>query len=93
MLNRQTKSDRVKLSFEVGNRYKVFNFSDVDEFVLIAYRTTKMVKFSDGREFSILSGVAPNGSDEEVLRIDEREAFAAGGVVRACQKVETCLTA
>jgi hypothetical protein len=70
--------------FEIGRSYGVMHLDDRQETVTIAGRDIASVTFEDGRRARVLHGLAPDGSDEEVLRIDERGAFAAGGVVRAC---------
>lgn len=70
--------------FEVGMSYGVLHCDEHDETVTIAARDDKTVTLADGRMVRILVGEAPDGGDEEVLRIDERGAVATGGVVRAC---------
>lgn len=76
-----------KSSFQVGKSYKVLHLSDFFETVEIASITSDIATLTDGRQAKILSGVAPDGKDEEVLRLDEQGAYAAGGVVRVCQLV------
>lgn len=70
--------------FEVGMSYGVLHCNEREETVTVAARGAKSVTLTDGRKVRILVGEAPDGGDEEVLRIDERGAVATGGVVRAC---------
>lgn len=76
-----------KSSFEVGKSYKVLHLSDSFETVAIASRTSDIATLTDGRQARILAGVAPDGKDEEAMRLDEQCAYAFGGVVRVCQLV------
>ena len=75
------------LFFQVGKSYKVLHLSDFFETVKIASITSGIATLTDGRQARVLVGVAPDGKDEEVLRFNEQGAYAAGGVVRACQLV------
>lgn len=73
--------------FQPGGTYGVLHMHDTPERVTIATRDASTVTLTDGRHARILSGVAPDGSDEELLRLDESGAVALGGVVRACALV------
>lgn len=64
--------------------YGVLHCNEREETVTVAARDAKSVTLTDGRKVRILVGEAPDGGDEEVLRIDERGAVATGGVVRSC---------
>ena len=68
--------------FEIGKSYGVLSLGDIDEVVTIASRDAASVTLADGRKVRVMAGQAPDGGDEEVMRIDERGAV--GGVVRAC---------
>jgi hypothetical protein len=70
--------------FEVGKSYGVLHLDDRPEVVTVTGRDERTVTLSDGRKSPILQGSAPDGGDEEVLRLDEVGALAHGGVVRAC---------
>ena len=69
--------------FEIGKRYGVISFGDIDEVVTIASRDAASVTLSDGRKIKVMAGTAPEGGDEEMMRIDECGA-ACKGVVRVC---------
>lgn len=69
--------------FEPGRTYGVLHMHDTSERVTVVARDANTVTLSDGRKARILAGVAPDGGDEEVLRLSESGAVALGGVVRA----------
>lgn len=69
--------------FEPGRTYGVLHMHDMPEHVTIASRDASTVTLTDGRRARILAGMAPDGGDEEVLRLNESGAVAIGGVVRA----------
>lgn len=69
--------------FEPGRTYGVLHMHDTPESVTVSERDDSSVTLSDGRKARVLAGVAPDGGDEEVLRLNESGAVALGGVVRA----------
>lgn len=72
-------------AFEPGQTYGVLHLDDRRESVTVVARDANTVTLSDGRKARILAGVAPDGDDEEVIRLDECGAVA--GVVRVCHRV------
>ncbi len=70
--------------FEIGCRYGVLHMTDLDETIEIASRDQETVTLTDGRRARVLAGMAPDGSDEEVIRLGEVGCVAHGGVVRVC---------
>lgn len=72
--------------FEVGASYSVLHLDDRSEVVKIAARKEMTVTLTDGRCAALLHGAGPDGSAEELFRLDECGAFAKGGVVRACHR-------
>lgn len=76
-------------AFQPGQTYGVLHPDDRRESVTVVARDSNTVTLSDGRKARILAGVAPDGGDEEVIRLGECGAVAVGGVVRACHKLPT----
>lgn len=76
-------------SFEVGQTYSVLHMDDRRESVTVVARDASTVTLSDGRKAHVLAGIAPDGGDEEVIRLGECGAVAVGGVVRACHRLPT----
>lgn len=74
-------------SFEVGSSYGVLHLDDRRESVTVVARDAASVTLSDGRKARILAGVAPDGGDEEVIRLGECGAVAVDGLVRVCHRL------
>lgn len=72
-------------SFEVGQTYGVLHMDDRQDSVTVVARDASTVTLSDGRKAHVLAGIAPDGGDEEVIRLDECGAVA--GVVRVCHRL------
>ena len=69
--------------FEIGKSYGVLSLGDIDEVITIASRDAESVTLADGRKIKVMAGQAPDGGDEEMMRIDECGATCQG-VVRVC---------
>ena len=74
-------------TFEPGQTYGVLHLDDRRESVTVVARDANTVTLSDGRKARVLAGVAPDGGDEEVIRLGECGAVAVDGLVRVCHRL------
>lgn len=73
--------------FAVGKSYGVLRLDECGETVTVASIKGRTLRLTDGRAARILDGEAPDGSYEQVIRLNEEGACA--DVVRVCHAIAT----
>lgn len=73
--------------FAAGKTYGVWRLDETPETVTVAEVNGRTLRLLDGRTAKILDGAAPDGSHEQVIRLNE--AGACADVVRACHEIKS----
>lgn len=79
--------ERQRGLFVVGESYGVWRTDEAAETVTVASVSGRKLVLADGRTATILDGAAPDGSYEQVIRLNEIGSCA--DVVRACHHKPT----
>lgn len=74
--------ERQRGLFQVGQSYGVWRTDERPETVTVTEIKGRTLRLADGRTAKVLDGEAPDGSYEQVLRLNESGACA--DIVRAC---------